>query len=68
MQKTGVNADGNIAGNITGLPSDPLESFLTTTYSNQKSASVNGAELNVQHMFAAAASASRRTTPMCTRR
>ncbi|GJI88335.1 TonB-dependent receptor [Rugamonas sp. R1(2021)] len=51
VQKTGVNADGNIAGNITGLPTDPLESFLTTTYSNQKSASVNGAELNVQHMF-----------------
>jgi TonB-dependent receptor len=51
VQKTGVNADGNIAGNITGLPSDPLESFLTTTYSNQKSASVSGAELNGQHMF-----------------
>jgi outer membrane receptor protein involved in Fe transport len=33
------------------LPTDPLESFLTTTYSNQKSASVNGAEINVQHMF-----------------
>ena len=51
VQMTGVNADGNIAGNITGLPSDPLETFLTTTYSNQKSASVSGAELNMQHMF-----------------
>jgi TonB-dependent receptor len=51
VQKTGVNADGNIAGNITGLPSDPLATFLTTTYSNQKSASVKGAELNMQHMF-----------------
>lgn len=49
--KTGVNNSGNITGTITGLSSDPLENFLTTTYSNQKSASVSGAEINVQHMF-----------------
>jgi TonB-dependent receptor len=51
VQKTGVNADNNIAGNITGLPTDPLANFLTTTYANQKSATVKGAEINVQHMF-----------------
>jgi TonB-dependent receptor len=51
VKMTGKNADGNLAGTITGLPSDPLETFLTTTYSNQKSASVRGAELNMQHMF-----------------
>ncbi|MYM37327.1 TonB-dependent receptor [Duganella sp. FT94W] len=49
--KTGVKADGNLNGNITGLPTDPLVNFVTTTYSNQKSATVKGAELNVQHMF-----------------
>ena len=49
--KTGVKADGNLNGNITGLPTDPLVNFVTTTYANQKSATVKGAELNVQHMF-----------------
>jgi TonB-dependent receptor len=52
VQKTGVKADGNLNGNIAGLPSDPLVNFLTTTYANQKSATVKGAEINVQHMFA----------------
>lgn len=52
VQKTGVKADGNLNGNITGLSTDPLMNFLTTTYANQKSATVKGAEINVQHMFA----------------
>jgi len=51
VTQTGVASNGLISGNIVGLPSDPLETFLTTTYSNQKSASINGAELNWQHMF-----------------
>jgi TonB-dependent receptor len=51
VEKTGVKSDGNLNGNITGLPTDPLANFLTTTYSNQKSATVKGAEINVQHMF-----------------
>ena len=51
VQKTGVKSDGNLNGNITGLPADPLMNFLTTTYANQKSATVKGAEINVQHMF-----------------
>ena len=51
VQMTGVKSDGNLNGNITGLPTDPLMNFLTTTYANQKSATVKGAELNVQHMF-----------------
>ncbi|MHA4869107.1 TonB-dependent receptor [Duganella sp. PWIR1] len=49
--KTGVKADGNLNGNITGLPTDPLVDFVTTTYANQKAATVKGAEINVQHMF-----------------
>jgi TonB-dependent receptor len=51
VQMTGVKSDGNLNGNITGLPTDPLMNFLTTTYANQKSATVKGAEINVQHMF-----------------
>ncbi|WP_167761494.1 TonB-dependent receptor [Duganella callida] len=51
VKKTGVKADGNLDGTITGLPTDPLLNFQTTTYSNQKSATVSGAEVNVQHMF-----------------
>ena len=52
VQRTGVKSDGNLNGNIAGLPSDPLMNFLTTSFSNQKSATVKGAEINVQHMFA----------------
>ena len=50
--RTGVNPDGNLKGRITGLPGDPLANFLTTSYANQKSARVSGAEANIQHMFA----------------
>jgi TonB-dependent receptor len=49
--KTGVKADGNLDGTITALATDPILNFQTTTYSNQKSASLNGAEVNLQHMF-----------------
>jgi len=51
VKKTGVKGDGMLDGTITGLPGDPLLNFQTTTYANQKSASVSGAEVNVQHMF-----------------
>jgi len=51
VTKTGVKGDGMLNGTITGLPSDPLLNFQTTTYANQKSANVSGAEVNVQHMF-----------------
>ncbi|MYM21318.1 TonB-dependent receptor [Duganella sp. FT135W] len=51
VKKTGVKADGMLDGTITGLSSDPILMFNTTTYANQKSANVSGAEVNVQHMF-----------------
>lgn len=51
VKKTGVKADGMLDGTITGLSTDPILMFNTTTYANQKSANVSGAEVNVQHMF-----------------
>jgi TonB-dependent receptor len=51
VEYTGVKSDGNLDGKITGLATDPLMPFLLTSYANQKSATVKGAEVNVQHMF-----------------
>ncbi len=45
------DANGNATGVITGQPSDPIMPFEITSFANQKGASLNGAELNVQHMF-----------------
>ncbi|WP_229262338.1 TonB-dependent receptor [Duganella guangzhouensis] len=45
----GVN--GNVNGTIVGQPSDPIAHFRITSFSNQKKASLNGLELNWQHMF-----------------
>ncbi|TFW24341.1 TonB-dependent receptor [Duganella callida] len=45
----GVNGDVN--GSIVGQPSDPVAQFQITSFSNQKKASLNGAEINLQHMF-----------------
>jgi TonB-dependent receptor len=42
---------GNATGTILGQPTDPIANFEITTYSNQKAASLYGAEVNVQHMF-----------------
>lgn len=42
---------GNATGTIVGQPGDPVAQFEITSFSNQKSASLNGAELNIQHMF-----------------
>ena len=51
VEYLGVKSDGNLDGKITGQPGDPLMPFLLTSYANQKSATVKGAEINVQHMF-----------------
>jgi TonB-dependent receptor len=48
---TGVDATGNQVGTITGQPTDPIAKFEITTFANQKAASLNGMELNLQHMF-----------------
>ena len=45
------DANGNATGSIVGQPSDPLMNFEITTFSNQKKASLYGAEINIQHMF-----------------
>jgi len=47
-----ANPSGVVPGTIAGLPSDPLLMFKTNTYVNEKTASLNGLEFNVQHMFA----------------
>ncbi len=45
------DATGNATGTIIGQPGDPIANFQITSFSNQKQASLNGAEVNVQHMF-----------------
>ena len=45
------NASGDATGNIVGQPGDPIANFEITSFSNQKTASLHGAEVNVQHMF-----------------
>ena len=42
---------GNATGSIVGQPNDPIANFRISTYSNQKAASLYGAEVNLQHMF-----------------
>ena len=46
-----VDSIGNTTGSIVGQPNDPIANFRITSYSNQKKASLNGLEFNVQHMF-----------------
>jgi TonB-dependent receptor len=45
------DATGNATGTIVGQPGDPIANFEITSFANQKSASLNGAEINLQHMF-----------------
>ena len=45
--------DGNIVGTIAGLAGDPIASFDVTVPSNQRSASLDGWEFNIQHLFGA---------------
>ena len=48
---TGVDSNGNRTGTIVGQPGDPVASFNITVPANQRSASLHGWELNVQHIF-----------------
>jgi TonB-dependent receptor len=48
---TAPGVNGNVNGTIVGQPSDPVANFRITSFSNQKKASLNGLELNLQHMF-----------------
>ncbi|MBS7455567.1 TonB-dependent receptor [Coralloluteibacterium stylophorae] len=48
---TGDNANGEATGIITGQPGDPIANFDITVPANQQSASLDGWEFNVQHVF-----------------
>ena len=50
--RTGFDTNGNATGTITGQPGDPVANFRVTTPANQRSASLDGMEFNLQHMFA----------------
>lgn len=45
------DANGNQTGTIVAQAGDPIATFLINTPSNQKSETLTGWELNVQHMF-----------------
>jgi TonB-dependent receptor len=47
----GNDSQGNATGDIVGQAGDPVANFRITSFSNQKKASLNGLEFNVQHMF-----------------
>ncbi|MYN19886.1 TonB-dependent receptor [Rugamonas sp. FT107W] len=47
----GTDANGHATGTIVGQPSDPVANFKINSFSNQKAASLNGLEVNLQHMF-----------------
>ncbi|GAB2504261.1 TonB-dependent receptor [Lysobacter humi (ex Lee et al. 2017)] len=51
VTQTGVDSTGNRTGTIVGQPGDPLAQFRISTPANQRSASLDGWELNVQHLF-----------------
>ncbi|MEE7546738.1 TonB-dependent receptor [Xanthomonas sp. Kuri4-1] len=51
VTRTGVDGTGNRTGTIVGQPGDPLAQFRINTPANQKSASLDGWEFNVQHLF-----------------
>jgi TonB-dependent receptor len=47
----GDDSLGNATGDIVGQAGDPVANFRITSFSNQKKASLNGLEFNLQHMF-----------------
>ncbi len=51
VTRTGVDSSGNRTGTIVGQPTDPIANFRITAPANQRSASLDGWEFNVQHMF-----------------
>lgn len=51
VTRTGVNGQGEQQGDILGLAGDPLATFRITTPANQKSATLDGWEFNIQHMI-----------------
>jgi len=51
VDNTGVDSGGNRIGTIVGQPGDPLANFRINTPANQRSASLDGWEFNIQHLF-----------------
>lgn len=51
VNRTGVDSTGNRTGTILGRPGDPIAQFRINTPANQRSASLDGWEFNVQHLF-----------------
>jgi TonB-dependent receptor len=51
VTRTGVDSTGNQTGTIVGRPTDPIATFQITSVANQRSASLDGWEFNVQHVF-----------------
>jgi TonB-dependent receptor len=51
VKATGKDDLGNLTGTITGRSTDPVANFRISSYANQKKASLNGLEFNLQHMF-----------------
>ncbi len=51
VTRTGVDSLGNRTGTIVGQPGDPVAEFRISAPANQRSASLDGWEFNVQHMF-----------------
>ncbi|MGZ5201155.1 MAG: TonB-dependent receptor [Telluria sp.] len=49
---TGDNSVGNAQGTITGIAGDPALPYAVSTLVNSQGASLKGAEINWQHMFA----------------
>lgn len=49
--RTGVDSSGNRTGTIVGQPNDPIAQFRINTPANQRSDTLDGWELNAQHMF-----------------
>lgn len=47
----GTDSQGNATGTITGLEGDPVAVFGITSPANQRSASLDGWEINLQHVF-----------------
>jgi len=51
VTRTGVDSSGNRTGTIVGQPTDPIANFRITAPANQRSATLDGWEFNLQHMF-----------------
>lgn len=51
VTRTGFDSTGNATGTIVGQPGDPIAQFRINSPANQRSASLDGWEFNVQHLF-----------------